>query len=170
MSVRSELEALVVGGELARMIGIQPAGALVQGGSNHVLGIQNARRCVGRAVLAGQGSNLTISSTSFADVGLSLDLVLSGRPLRLALSGIIAAGAGGVIVLDLLLRGTSVSGASNGVAYSTVTTAQGFSCEDIVMAPDPGPATVSVQAKRVSSNGTVFVDASNRLVLLAEEL
>ena len=157
--------------EAAQLIGPANAneGAQDTGGG---IGIQNVRRGVGRAVLTGLGSNITVSATSYAPLStpLKLDMSLSGRPLKVTIAGNIASGSGGGIFLDVTLRGVRVSGVTNGLASCDSITGETVCGVDVVPAPPAGPATLEVVAFRFSSDGLVLADASNRFVLLAEEL
>ncbi len=157
--------------ELERLAGPASAEARAQSAGGGI-GIQNIRRCVGRSALAGLGANVTVSATSYAALStpLRLDLVLSGRPLKVAIAGGVAAGSGGAIFLDVTMRGARISGATNGLASCDSTTGETIYGTDYVMEPGSGPATLEVVAFRLTSNGLVLADASNRFVLLAEEL
>lgn len=168
---RDSIERYARGPEFANAVGPANASALAQQ-TGEGLGIQNVRRGVGRAALTGQGSNITVSATSFAVTSpeLSLEMQLSGRPLEVILTGSAAAGGGGSLIIDVQLRGVSISGAVNGMYFTAGTAAQGFTAVETIMAPAPGRATLRVVAFRNSANGSIYVGANDRLVLMAKEL
>lgn len=169
--IRQEVEGYVRGAELSAMMGRQNASADAQRTSDGI-GIQNVRRGVARASLAGLGANITVSATSYAALTTPLELTmfLSGRPLRITLTGLMKAGVGAALAVDVLLRDVSVAGRADGLAYSEANIVIPFTGTDVVMSPAAGVATLSVVAKRVTANGTLYVDSLNRLVLMAEEL
>lgn len=160
----------VVRQEAAQLIGRTNAAADAQS-SGQGVGIQNVRRGVGRAQLSGLGSPITVSATSFAALStpLVLDMVLSGRPLSVTLTGLAAAGAGGLLVIDVLLRGVSVTGTGQGIHFTNSTSILGFTGFEEVMEPGPGPARLEVVAARGTADGTIYADSVNRLVLVAKE-
>lgn len=172
MSVSSELEWLIASGEFARMVGRQPANAKAYSGGSTTFAIGNVARSVGRAALAGLGGNVTVSATSFGSLStpLTLEVDLTGRPLKVTASGAIASGAGGFIFIDITLRGVRVSGATNGLAFSDRTASEVVTAVEMVESPDPGPAVLEVVAFRTIADGFILADGSNRFVLLAEEL
>ena len=156
--------------ELARLVGPANADATAQD-SGSGLGIQNIRRGVGRASLSGLGAAITVSATNFAALStpLRLEMVLSGRPLSVTLTGLCAAGSGGFLVIDVRLRGVSITGTGQGLHYTNTTAIIGFTGFEEVLAPAPGPADLEVVAFRNTANGTIYADSVNRLVLVAKE-
>lgn len=168
---RDNLERYARGPDFANAVGAANASALAQQTSDG-LGIQNVRRGVGRAALSGRGSDITVSATSFAVLSdpLELEMQLSGRPLEVILTGSAAAGGGGSLTIDVQLRGVSISGAVNGMYFTAGTAAQGFTAAETMMAPPPGRATLRVVAFRNAANGSIYVGANDRLVLMAKEL
>lgn len=160
----------LVRAEVGQLIGPANASADAQNYGGGV-GIQNVRRGVARASV-GNGSDITVSATTLSALqrDLSLSMTLSGRPLEVGLSGIAKAGSGGLLVLDVLLRGVSVSGVVNGIYYTEATFNQGFSVSETVLEPAAGPATLQVVGRIVTANATVYADANSQLVLTAKEL
>ena len=155
--------------ELPQLAGRQNASPYAQRvGSG--LGIQHVTRGVGRAELIGLGSNITVSATSYAALStpLMLQMVLSGRPLRVGLRVILAPGSSGSMDLDVNLRGRSITGgrllSTNQQHISTLY------AEETVMQPDPGDSVLEVVALRATANGTIYVQGTNSIVLTAEEL
>lgn len=148
----------------------EPTGPLVNA-DPHGLSIRNIRRLVAREALTGLGSNITVSDTSFAalSTALEMELELSGRPLEVTLTATCAAGSGGNLILDVLLRGTSITGIANGMIFTNSQAIETRERSETVMEPDPGPASLQVVAMRVSSDGTIYADASNAIVLRAAE-
>lgn len=140
--------------------------------SGQGIGIQNIRRAVGRAVLTDESGSGTVSATSFSalPVALELTVVLSGRPIRVAIDGNAAAGTSGSLALDVTMRGEALSGAPNGMVYVGTTAVTSIHGEEIVMAPRPGRATFAVVAKRATADGAVYYDANNRFSLTVVEL
>ena len=167
---RDNLERYARGPDFANMVGPANASANAQQ-TGDGLGIQNIRRGVARAAITTLGANITVTATSHGALStrLTLDMFLSGRPLEVTLSGIAAAGSGGELSMDVLLRGTSITGTTNGLLYTAATDALQLTGHEIVLAPAPGRATLEVVAKRGIADGTIFV-TSDRLVLTAKEL
>lgn len=171
MSLVDQLAGVFRSGQASQVFGPANANAEAQGSADGI-GIQNVRRGLLRVALTGLGGNVTVSSTTFASLStvLSGDMVLSGRPLRVAVAGVAAAGSGGALAIDVLLRGASITGVSNGIAYTGSTNDLGFHGEEVVMAPGPGRATLEVVARRATADGTIYTTGTaNRLVLIAEE-
>lgn len=164
------LESVMRTGEMARLVGRANAGprAHVGGGP---LGIDQVRRCIAAERLTGLGADITVSGISFAALSTPLraEVVLTGRPITVEVSGVYNAGTSGVLSLDVLLRGVSMSGATNGVAYTQSTAPGSFHGSERDMAPTPGPATIEVVARRETANGVIYANAGNRVLLLVTE-
>lgn len=168
--IRQEIEG-AARTTLGQMIGRANATAKAQE-SGDGLGIENVRRGVGRAALSGLASPITVSATSFAPLStpLALEMVLSGRPLEVTLTGLAAAGASGLLVIDVEMRSVSITGTGQGLHYTGTTAIIGFTGYELVMAPAPGRARLEVVAARGTADGTIYADTVNRLVLTAKEL
>lgn len=165
----NERVRILLRNELPEIAGAQNAGYFAQQG-NGGLGIQHIRRGVAKAALENMGSNVTVSQTTTAaalTTPLTLQMFLSGRPIRVVLTGILGAGASGALTLDVKLRGASIT--LNRMIYTSsgVFTHTG---EEIVMAPAPGYALFEVVGFRDTSDATIYTTGPNRLVLTVVEL
>lgn len=145
------------------------AGAQSQGGG---INIGNVRRGVGRSIVTGLGGNITVSATSYAPLTtpLRLEMVLSGRPLKVTITGGIASGAGGFLFLDVTLRKARIGGVVNGLVFTDRSAGEVVTGVEIVEKPARGSALLEVVAFRLVADGFILADGSNRFVLLAEEL
>lgn len=167
-------------GQLAKLIGPANAAADAQNTASG-LGIQNVRRCVALATLGG-GSNVTVANATagFAPLStpLSVDVVLSGRPLVVFVAGKISAGNGGDLKLSVRLRGQEITGLDEGIPglyHSNGTgglSPQGVSGFWPVLSPGEGRATIDVVADATTADGFVYVApaTSNAALLLVFEL
>lgn len=167
----AHLENVLRTGEIGRLLGRANAGprAHVNGGG---VGVDQIRRCIARVAVGGQAGEVTVTSTTYAPLPthpLSVEVVLTGRPVTIDVAGVANAGASGVLAIDVLLRGESISGVANGIHYTASSTPLGFKGGDRVMAPAPGRAVVEVVAKRATADGTIYTGADNRIVLLVTE-
>lgn len=169
--IRETLAGYLRGGEFGQMLGKARASADAQTSADGI-GIDRIRRGVGKAVVGGLGSDITVSATSFAALStpVRLEMVLSGRPLRVAFTCLASTGASGIVSFDIHLRGESVSdGNINGIAYTDISGVMPFHSEEIVMAPTPGRAVVELVARRETSDATVYAGSNNRVTLTAVE-
>lgn len=173
-SLRAAIDARVAdslrSGKFAEDLGPARASANAQSAGGG-LGIENIRRGVGRAVLTDTGGTIMVPVGGFAALStpLRLEMVLSGRPLRVEVSGLFTAVSGGTIILDILLRGVSMSGVANGVAYTNINAVVPFHGFELAMAPAPGRATIEVVASAATGAGSLYADGNNRVILAATE-
>lgn len=171
MSLVDSLSSIFRSGQAAQVLGAANANATAQRSADGI-GIQNVRRGVMWVVLSGLGGNVTITSATFSALSTPLagDIYLSGRPLRVSLGATAAwASSGGSFALDILLRGVSITGIANGIYFDSSPNGRGFHAQGLVVSPSPGRARIEVTGK-ATGTGTIATDASNSLVLVAEEL
>jgi len=162
---------------LGQMIGRANANADAQS-SGDGLGIENIRR--GRVHKEiNQAANITVTAGSVGvfnslSTPLTADIVLSGRPLMVFLTGK-AYGASGDFCMDVNLRGSSISGGRIsgmvGTYLSGLTGGVGFTAFEVVESPAPGRATLEAVACASGVNWTIYVvTGDNALILSAVEL
>lgn len=154
-------------GELSRMVGRANANATAQSTASG-LGIENIRRCVASTFVVPAADLTVTQGLGFVELStpVELDVVLSGRPLRIyvAASAVTAGSAVGGVHLSALLRGDEVTGKVNGIPgcswYSTGSRT-GLSGEYIVTSPAAGNATVKVAAMAVTTDATIWGGTAN---------
>lgn len=153
---------------IAHELGPANASATAQQ-SGSGIGIQNIRRGVGEATIGGV-ADMTVSATSWAalDPVLELEMWLVGRPIRVRLEAMVQAGSSANVTLDVLMRGVSISGATNGMLHSNATAALTLSAERTVMTPAPGRAKFQVVARRANANGTIHLDNEQAVLSVVE--
>ncbi len=167
-AIRAEVDAYMRGPSLRQSLGRGNASALAQQTAEGI-GIDQVRRMVASTVLTDQGAALTVAfgGADYEPLStpLSLDVMLSGRPVLIVLSGIFSA-VGGVLRVGARLRGDFVllGGSYTGDNPSS------FTATGLVTAPAAGRATIDIVAIASTADGTIFVDAENALQLIAMEL
>ena len=175
VKVMDVIRRYLTGTQIARMAGFGRADADAQS-AGAGLGIENIRRGV-LFVRSDFASSLTVvhGTSGFAPFPTPLagEIMLSGRPLFLALAATVSAGSGGNLRLSLTLRGAEVTGVINGLpgTFAEGTTPRGVCGQWIVPNPAPGRARVEAVADAASVDGTVHgVSTDNTASLLAVEL
>lgn len=142
------------------------------------ISIENIRRGVATASIGNLAANITVPSATsgFASLStvLSLEIFLTGRPLRIEAGFLAEAGGGGVLAVNFKLRealvaATGSSPAPGGYLVAASGTS-GMTPWWIEMAPSPGRATVELVADAGTADATIYADANNVAVLAAWEL
>lgn len=169
--IREQVTGFLRRGEFGSMLGRANASPTAQSEGSGI-GIQNVRRMVARAQVTGLGAHIPVTATEYAPLAtpLAVEVVLSGRPVKITLSGNILAGSGGGIFVDVTVRGKRISGVVNGMVSSDSTAGETVTGVEIVEGLPAGRAKIEVVAFRITADGSILADGSNRFVLLAEEL
>lgn len=141
------------------------------------ISIDRIRRGVARSTISGLGANITVpaATSGFASLStpLSLDIVLSGRPLFITAAITAEAAATGVLLVNFKLRGVLVTSDASGLPGGYLTdnaSTAGLTPWWLEMNPAPGQATVELVADAGTADGTIYADVNNTAVLAAWEL
>lgn len=157
---------------LGGQIGRARADSMAQESASPI-GIENVRRGLLVVTLGNLGANISVPVGGYAALSTALRgrMMLSGRPLAIAIAGNFASGASGNIGISARVRGAEVTG---GVALppgagTNSTAVVPFHFVWTLTEPTPGDALIEVVARAAVAAGTIGADANYRIILTAVE-